>query len=163
MKKPVAGIVIAVVLVLFALIAYGCSHVSVQKKSDATQNSVSSSVSGTSTGKSETAVSKSKTSEQVESKPPETVDGKVLLSCKEPTLSGTNQVSTGVVTAKRYYIDGSQFVYQVDINVTMGTEVHTVCYYCTYSTFEALNIDDVLQVTYQAVSDSTFVLVEVSR
>lgn len=158
MKKPIAGIVIAVVLVLIALIAYGCSHVSVRKKSDATQSSVSSSVSGTSTGKSKTEVS-----DQVESKPTETVDGKVLLSCKEPTLNGTNQVSTGVVTAKRYYIDGSQFVYQVDINVTMGTEVHTVCYYCTYSTFEALNIDDVLQVTYQAVSDSTFVLVEVSR
>ena len=183
MNKPVAGFVIAGVLVAVALVAYGCNHISITKKHNSNASSVVAQTTTTvGSGQelntnTETQITTT-TSAKYDRKNPTTMDetttvapetsvtvpDKGLLEFNgDVDVSGAEQQTTGVVSEKKTYIDGSQIVYLVTIEATVGTENKLMDYFCTYSTFSSLNEGEMLNVTYKTGGSGTFFIMGISK
>lgn len=183
MNKPVAGFVIAGVLVAVALVAYGCNHISITKKPNSNASSVVAQTTttvgsgqelNTNTETQTTTTTSAKydrknpaTMAETTTVAPETsvtVPDKGLLEFNEDVdVSGAEQQTTGVVSEKKTYIDGSQIVYLVTIEATVGTENKLMDYFCTYSTFSSLNEGEMLNVTYKTGGSGTFFIMGISK
>lgn len=186
MNKPVAGFVIAGVLVAVALVAYGCNHISITKKPNSNASSVVAQTTTTvGSGQELNADTENTTTTSAkydrknpttkaetttvapETTAPETsvtVPDKGLLEFNgEIDVSGAEQQTTGVVSEKKTYIDGSQIVYLVTIEATVGTENKLMDYFCTYSTFSSLNEGEILNVTYKTGGSGTFFIMGISK
>lgn len=183
MNKPVAGFVIAGVLVAVALVAYGCNHISITKKPNSNASSVVAQTTttvgsgqglNTNTEKQTTTTTSAKydrknptTMAETTLVAPETsvtVPDKGLLEFNgDVDVSGAEQQTTGVVSEKKTYIDGSQIVYLVTIEATVGTENKLMDYFCTYSTFSSLNEGEMLNVTYKTGGSGTFFIMGISK
>jgi len=75
--------------------------------------------------------------------------------------SGTDQTTIGQVESKNCYLQGTQIVYCVSIKATMGTSEQTMKYYCTYSTYESLQVGQSLSVIYKQTTANTFAIMSV--
>ena len=71
--------------------------------------------------------------------------------------------ASGIVSAKRRFLQGSQLVYCLDITIAVGSTQQTVCYYCNYASFNAVKEKEVVLVKYQQVSDSFISISEITR
>lgn len=188
MNKPVAGFVIAGVLVAVALVAYGCNHISITKKPNSNASSVVAQTTttvgsgqelNTNTETQTTTTTSAKydrknpttmaettlvAPETVAPETSATVPDKGLLEFNgDVDVSGAEQQTTGVVSEKKTYIDGSQIVYLVTIEATVGTENKLMDYFCTYSTFSSLNEGEMLNVTYKTGGSGTFFIMGISK
>lgn len=187
MNKPVAGFVIAGVLVAVALVAYGCNHISITKKPNSNASSVvaqttttvgsgqelnTNTETQTTTTTSAKYDRKNPTMAETTSVAPETVAPETSVTVPDKGLlefngdvdvSGAEQQTTGVVSEKKTYIDGSQIVYLVTIEATVGTENKLMDYFCTYSTFSSLNEGEMLNVTYKTGGSGTFFIMGISK
>lgn len=180
MNKAITGVVVGGIFITIALVGYGCSHISIEKKEPTTTNVTTTSVTTAPAdeGGSETVESVVQTEEvtttvtttavttttpQTETQPPVSQDGKGLVECELPDMSADDQVTTGVVASKKCYLDGQQIIYLVSIDVSMGVTNTSVDYFCTYSTFTELKEGDALSVTYRQAGQSGFSLIGVTR
>ena len=71
--------------------------------------------------------------------------------------------ASGKVTAKTKYLDGHQVVYLLEISLVFGSTTETVDFWCSYSTWTAVRVGDVVQTTYQQVSDGYISLNSVTK
>ena len=71
--------------------------------------------------------------------------------------------ASGLVGAKKKFLQGSQLVYCLDINIAVGSASQTVSYYCNYASFNAVKEGDVVLVKYQQVSDSFISISEITK
>lgn len=77
--------------------------------------------------------------------------------------SGSVLEAVGTVTAKNKYLQGNQVLYEIKIQIGIGTATQEVSYFCTYTTWNSVLDNDVLVVRYQQVSDNCFSVNEVTR
>lgn len=77
--------------------------------------------------------------------------------------SGAVLEANGVVSSKTKYLQGDQVIYCLNISIGMGTGATNVAYYCTYSTWSSVGINDTLTVRYQQVSNNCFSVNEVIK
>lgn len=84
------------------------------------------------------------------------VDQAVLVKIPDKTkldYSGEVFTATGTVTSKDKYLNGKQVVYCLNISLTFGSYTETVAYYCTYQTYNEIDIGKQIDVYYQQVDD----------
>lgn len=193
MSGKKVGIVVFVLCILLALVILAVSNIKVTKKDTSKNSQVGSSQTSSISNKKEeagttqgvsatslssdasnieevqTEVSTEPQSAGVESeKPANTADSDDVVLDKiiaEQKLSyaGADQVTTGVVKDKFCYLSGSQIVYCLDIDITMGTSGQVVQYFCTYNTYADVSVGTKLSVTYKQTTDNTFALMSVSK
>lgn len=77
------------------------------------------------------------------------------------SYSGADQTTVGKVKAKNCYLQGTQIIYCIDIEATMGTAGQVMQYYCTYSTYESLGVGQALSVIYKQTTANTFAIMSV--
>lgn len=140
------GIILFVACVLLALGITACSHIKIQKK-DKVNTSQSEQVSQIDESVADTEVSAT------------SVSG----DNSENTESSSEQDTVGVVNDKYCYLEGSQVLYCIQINVIIGDVAQPVSYYCTYSTYESVNVGDKLTLSYKNTTQNTFALISVAK
>ena len=158
----VAGIVVATILVLLAVIVSFLGSIKITKKPKVTSNKeVQTEVAQNS----DTSVSTS--SEKVKEDSKEVSDDDILMKAirNESKLdySGKTLTTTGVVSSKSCYLINTQVVYEFDISIGVGSEDLIVKYYCPYDTYNSVNIDDLVTVNYKQVSESAFAVTSVTK
>jgi len=75
--------------------------------------------------------------------------------------SGADQTTIGQVESKNCYLQGTQIVYCANIKATMGTSEQIMKYYCTYSTYESLQVGQALSVIYKQTTANTYGIMSV--
>lgn len=176
------GIVVFVICILLALLVVGISNIKVTKKETSTNSKPKSSQTSSveNSGRADTTEGVSATSlpsdaynttevedtassDMNESYDSDSVVLKKIISEDKLSYAGADQVTTGVVKNKYCYLSGTQVVYCIDIDITMGTSGQVVQYYCTYTTYEGVSVGTKLSVTYKQTTDNTFALMSVSK
>lgn len=191
MSGKKVGIVVFIACILLALILVGVRGIKITKKDTSTTKQTTASqtsvnktteVAGTTEGVSATSlqseavlssqeqvkeqeqaqenVSKEEAPESVSS---EDISLKKIVAEDKLSYSGEEQTTIGTVKSKNCYLSGSQVVYCLDIDVTMGTSGEVVQYYCTYSTYEGVSEGTKLSVVYKQTTKNTFALMQVTK
>lgn len=90
--------------------------------------------------------------------------GESLTKIEIPELSYTEQSSVGTVVDKCAFLEGNgQVVFSVKVQLPVGVESVIVDYYCTYSTFSSLEINDELTVLYQSIENGRIAIISANR
>ena len=77
--------------------------------------------------------------------------------------SGDVYEANGAVAEKKKFLQGSQVVYCVVVNIAVGASTETVNYYCTYASFNAVSVGDVVVVSYQNVGGKLISVTSISK
>lgn len=149
--KSIAFIVATVfAIICFILIIFSKASI-VSKKQDS--NKVSSTQVETQQGSTETGggsekldVSKASSSGGLKELPSDTVIN----------YTGDVYTSTGKVHDKVKFLQNSQVIYCVKINVDIADKTKIVNYYCGYNVFDEVDVGDTVNVEYQVVSDTCY-------
>lgn len=83
--------------------------------------------------------------------------GVVLTEIPDSTsldYSGDMLEANAVVASKLKYLQGHQVLYCIVLRVSFGSATDIVNYYCNYSSFNSVEVDDIVSITYQQISDS---------
>lgn len=155
MSKKKVALVVSGVLILLAIIVSIFGRMKVTKTSNnSSQVVVTPSVEDNSTDQTDAPVNNSGNSStnNVAS------DGSSRTLVELPSDVSLNYATdvenaNGVVTSKTVLAQGSQLMYCVKIRGTFGSSTQDVDYYCTYATYNAVKVNDLLAVTYQVVED----------
>ena len=94
------------------------------------------------------------------------VGGTTLIRIPDTTslnYSGDNFEANGAVAEKKKFMQGNQVVYCVVINISVGASTETVNYYCTYASFNAVSVGDVVVVSYQNVGGKLISVNSISK
>lgn len=157
----IAGVVIGVGFVLLFIITTFFSNLSLKPKVKVVNNNAGN-----------TQVVKqaeqSGTQQTVQTEPINTtsVQQEVLIKIPESTemnYSDDLLSATGIVTGKQKYLMGNQVVYCVTIGLTLGDSQQIVNYFCNYVSYNAVGLNDIVQVDYQQVSDKCFSVTQVLK
>lgn len=71
--------------------------------------------------------------------------------------------ASGLVSAKKRYLQGSQVIYCLEVTIAVGSTQQTVNYYCNYASFNAVKEGDVVLIKYQQVSNSFISISEITK
>lgn len=77
--------------------------------------------------------------------------------------SSPEQTTLGKVTNKKCYLLGTQVVYAIKLEATMGTAVKEVEYFCTYSVYNQVSTGESLTISYKQTTENTFAVMSVTR
>lgn len=145
MGYKTVGIVVAVILVAIALIIYSISNMSANKATQQTQQPV---------------VEQQQEEEPQEQQSTGGTDFKEVPEETNIDYSKDIISAQGTVSSMRRYLQDSQVIYCIDLNISMGQIVH---YYCGYDVFKQVKVGDVLKVQYQQVSDTCYSVCNISK
>lgn len=165
MSHKKAGILVASLLVILALVVYILSNVKLTPKKDKadTQSSMTS-VSTTSPAES---ISDESTSDNSSTSEPESVSSGLslveIVAEDKLDYSSPEQQTTGVVIKKSCYLLNTQVVYAIELQATMGTESKVVEYICSYSVYSQVEEGDMLNIAYKQTTTNTFAVMSVSK
>lgn len=141
---PKACIVLAVLCVVIAGFVVVISSIKVKPKNQTQQT----------TQQAQQSQQTQQTTEQTQ-QTTGTNDVRLLYMAENATIdySGDVYSTSGVVVGKDRFVDSNQLVYRIRINLAVGTESQTVNFYCNYSTFQSVGINDPVMVSYQQISN----------
>lgn len=77
--------------------------------------------------------------------------------------SGVSYKSRGTVVGKRCFEQNNQVIYRLDISLESSASINKVVYYCAYSVYSSINLNDSVSVEYKQVLPSVISVVSVSR
>lgn len=132
------AVIVAGVFVILALILLGLGNMNITKKKQTQTNQ------------------QTQTSQQTQNTQQVDKDSVSLVEIPNNySLDYNGQVyeANGTVVDKVKYLIGNQVVYDVVINISVGSSSERVNFYCNYSSFSAVNIGDLVTVKYQQVQE----------
>lgn len=77
--------------------------------------------------------------------------------------SGDVLTANGTVASKAKFVQGTQVLYCITINLVFGSSSETINYYCNYASYNAVSNGDIVVVTYQQVEDSYISVNSISK
>lgn len=168
MSHKKAGIIVAIGLLILALLVFILSNLELVPKdnkqgSEQNEKPATSSIVVDESASSEesTATEDSSTSE-----PESSSSGLSLVEIvaeEKLDYDSPEQQTTGVVSRKSCYLSGTQVVYCIEMQATMGTETKDVTYFCSYSVYSQVEEGDILNIAYKQTTTNTFALMSVSK
>lgn len=98
---------------------------------------------------------------------PQATEGLIGVGTVEESLlnyQATDMSVSGTITDKKILDLGtSQYIYYIEITSVLGNNKTVFQYYCTYNTYNEVNLNDLVLVTYKQVTDDNYIICSVSK